>query len=302
MFDATGLAAGVYTGTLCVNSNDPNNPLVTVPVTLEVNAPPALVFTKTVGTDPLACGTETMIDVLAGTEVVYCYTVVNTGGITLDTHTVVDDQLGLLLNNFALPIAPGAGAYFTVSTPINIDTTNVATWTAMAGNEVVSGTDSAMVNVLTMSIDVTKTVGTDPATCATTSNLQVGQSSTTVYYCYSVTNTGDVTLPLHTVVDDHLGTIMGPNAPYDLGPGMSYWFTQSAVITQSTTNVVTWTASLVTGEMISDTASATVLEQPTDVSLTDFGTNATAWLPALMAGIFLAVSGFWLLRRRDNLA
>jgi subtilisin family serine protease len=35
-FDATGLAAGTYEAQLCVNSNDPANPRVTVPVTLEV--------------------------------------------------------------------------------------------------------------------------------------------------------------------------------------------------------------------------------------------------------------------------
>ena len=31
-FDSTGLMAGVYEGTLCVESNDPQNPLVEVAV------------------------------------------------------------------------------------------------------------------------------------------------------------------------------------------------------------------------------------------------------------------------------
>lgn len=35
-FDSTGLATGVYTTTLCINSNDPANPLVEVPLTLTV--------------------------------------------------------------------------------------------------------------------------------------------------------------------------------------------------------------------------------------------------------------------------
>lgn len=38
-FDSTGLSAGVYTGTLCVNSDDPNMPLVEVPVDLTVTDP-----------------------------------------------------------------------------------------------------------------------------------------------------------------------------------------------------------------------------------------------------------------------
>ncbi|MCB8942746.1 MAG: cadherin-like domain-containing protein [Ardenticatenaceae bacterium] len=36
MFDSTGYAAGVYTGTLCVNSNDPLSPQVRVPLTMTV--------------------------------------------------------------------------------------------------------------------------------------------------------------------------------------------------------------------------------------------------------------------------
>lgn len=36
VFDSTGLATGVYTGTLCVSSNDAANPVINVPVTLTV--------------------------------------------------------------------------------------------------------------------------------------------------------------------------------------------------------------------------------------------------------------------------
>ena len=36
IFDSTSYAAGVYTGTLCVNSNDAVNPIVTVPLTMTV--------------------------------------------------------------------------------------------------------------------------------------------------------------------------------------------------------------------------------------------------------------------------
>jgi subtilisin-like proprotein convertase family protein len=37
-FDSTGLSIGVYTGTLCINSNDPVTPLVEVPVELTVTS------------------------------------------------------------------------------------------------------------------------------------------------------------------------------------------------------------------------------------------------------------------------
>jgi len=39
-FDSTGLAAAVYTGTLCINNNDLTNSLVEVPLTLTVSDPP----------------------------------------------------------------------------------------------------------------------------------------------------------------------------------------------------------------------------------------------------------------------
>jgi hypothetical protein len=39
-FDSNGLAQGTYTGNLCVNSNDPDEPLVVVPVTLDVVGAP----------------------------------------------------------------------------------------------------------------------------------------------------------------------------------------------------------------------------------------------------------------------
>jgi hypothetical protein len=38
VFDSTGWATGSYTGTLCISSNDPDTPLVTVPVTMTVDA------------------------------------------------------------------------------------------------------------------------------------------------------------------------------------------------------------------------------------------------------------------------
>ena len=38
-FDSTGLALGLYEATLCVFSNDPDEPLVPVPVTMEVVIP-----------------------------------------------------------------------------------------------------------------------------------------------------------------------------------------------------------------------------------------------------------------------
>jgi len=71
VFDSTGLATGVYTGTLCVASNDPVTPLVETPVMLTVAE-----FGVTVTAVPDAI-TETV-----GTTVTYTVNVSNTGSVT----------------------------------------------------------------------------------------------------------------------------------------------------------------------------------------------------------------------------
>ncbi|MCI0395098.1 MAG: hypothetical protein L0322_09200 [Chloroflexi bacterium] len=37
-FNSTGLAPGVYTGVLCINTDDPINPIIAVPLTLVVSS------------------------------------------------------------------------------------------------------------------------------------------------------------------------------------------------------------------------------------------------------------------------
>ena len=115
------------------------------------------------------------------------------------------------------------------------------------------------------SISLAKTVGTDPGVCATTSAITV-VAGTTVYYCYEVTNTGDVTFTAHDLVDDQLGTIF-TGLSYSLAPGASVNTVQAglsipAVMNNTTTNTGTWTASVVGGPsaQATDTATVTVEE------------------------------------------
>lgn len=95
------------------------------------------------------------------------------------------------------------------------------------------------------SIEVVKTVGTDPAVCAVTDEITVA-AGTEVYYCYAVTNTGDVTLNYHNLTDSELGDILtGFN--YVLAPGDSIdtvaaGLTFAAIITADTTNTASWEA------------------------------------------------------------
>lgn len=149
----------------------------------------------------------------------------------------------------------------------------------------------------TPAIAVTKTVGLDPANCALSNLLLVGQSNTDVTYCYAVRNTGNISLTTHEVYDDKLGLLL--SGPELLQPGATYWFTKTTNIAEAVTNVVTWTASTEAGQMASATASATVTEAPTDVGLSAFrgGSAGTRWwLPvAVLAG---AATFFWVRRRR----
>ena len=59
-FDSSGYAAGVYTGTLCVNSNDPINPVVPVPLAMTVQELPDITITTPVS--------GTMLTALNGTD------------------------------------------------------------------------------------------------------------------------------------------------------------------------------------------------------------------------------------------
>lgn len=151
-------------------------------------------------------------------------------------------------------------------------------------------------------IVMTKTVGTDPMSCAATDTVSIPYGGT-AYYCYSVENTGNITLTHHTVMDDALGTVLGPDAPYDLAPGATFAFTAShSVLTQSVTAGATWTASIVgTGVVATATGSTTVnVGSPTDVALSNMAGQATGsvMLVALIALTAILVGAVLVVRRQ----
>ena len=116
----------------------------------------------------------------------------------------------------------------------------------------------------TEAIVLTKTVGTTPGVCAATSSLSV-DTGTTVYYCYTVTNTGSTTLTTHDLVDDQLGAIFTGHS-HSLAPGASIstvtlGISVPAVINTTTTNTATWTSGA-----LSASASATVTVPSYNVS------------------------------------
>ncbi len=153
------------------------------------------------------------------------------------------------------------------------------------------------------SIALTKTVGTDPASCATTTSISADYGSA-VYYCYTVENTGNVTLTHHTVTDSVLGTVLGPGFVYNLAPSASAFITESYVLmTDTITNDALWTAYISgTNTVATATASATVTGLPTDVSLSSIAgqTSSSFILVALMAGLVLLAGAVMVGRRQQS--
>ena len=183
---------------------------------------PAIALTKTVGVDPLTCAATDNITVPAGTDVTYCYSVENTGNVTLNFHDLVDSELDSLLAGYPYALAPGASVFVTETANIAVTTVNTATWTAYNDDytDLVTATDAATVTVqaaVNPAINLVKTVGTVPGVCAVGDNITV-TAGTEVYYCYQVENTGNVTFNFHDLVDSELGVLLN-DLPYVLAPG-----------------------------------------------------------------------------------
>jgi VCBS repeat-containing protein len=90
----------------------------------------------------------------------------------------------------------------------------------------------------------TKTVGIVGIRPACTVNEEIKVPvSTTVVFCYTIENRGDLPLLTHSLVDDRLGTILDTVAQ-TVAPGARYSTTVTQTLTVSTTNVATWTASV----------------------------------------------------------
>jgi uncharacterized repeat protein (TIGR01451 family) len=108
---------------------------------------------------------------------------------------------------------------------------------------------------------LTKTVGTEEGVCASTDSIDILAGSE-VFYCYTVENTGDITLTYHTLADNALGVLLY-DVPYDLSPGDSYSYIHAAVITETVVNTGTWYAYLTQqGYYVSAVDDATVTILP----------------------------------------
>lgn len=116
----------VYRATDTVRASN----LATVTITIKPAA--SIAFTQSVWIAglPAPCGGTNKLRIPINTTVAYCYTLHNSGIITLTQHDLVDDQLGVILTAAPHTLIPGATHTVVVTQTITVTTTNVATWTA----------------------------------------------------------------------------------------------------------------------------------------------------------------------------
>lgn len=246
---------------------------VTVPI-------PAITLEKTVGLDPNVCATTDTITAGAGTNVTYCYKVINTGGVTLTHHNVDDSELGSILNHFNYTLVPGASAFITETTTVMETTTNTGTWTSynLGPTDLVTATDVATVTVPIPAIALEKTAGLDPGECGTTNALIVNPG-TAVTFCYRITNTGDITLTRHSLTDSELGVLLN-DFPFVLAPAATSLVRITSTIMETTVNTATWTAfNPGPTDVVTATAAATVTVMSNIPEINVTPTSLSAQLP-----------------------
>jgi subtilisin family serine protease len=145
-FDATGLAAGEYQATLCVNSNDPVTPLVQVPVTLTVTATcdqtitgvHAGPLTVSEGVTCLAAGSQVLgeVNVLAGAGLVGTAAVVQ-GPLSAVGASVVELRFSQVTGPVLVSGTTGTVSLFASQITGSVSLLNGSAPSTVAGNTIV---------------------------------------------------------------------------------------------------------------------------------------------------------------------
>ena len=76
------------------------------------------------------CATQSTMQVPRDTNMEYCYTVTNTGNITLTQHELTSNGFGSVLSAMTMELIPGASHTYSTTEQIHVTTVNAATWTA----------------------------------------------------------------------------------------------------------------------------------------------------------------------------
>ncbi|GIV78476.1 MAG: hypothetical protein KatS3mg050_2870 [Litorilinea sp.] len=201
---------------------------------------PTVAFTKSVGPPGEGCPEATAYALLAGGDARFCLTLQNTGNVTFSRHALYDPGLGIeatfthtLPPGARLLITDGNASQYQITQPLTVrgvqtDVINVAIYTGTTpGGVTTTVTASATVALGQAAIAVTKTLGTDPASCGTATALEVGPT-TGVYYCLTVVNQGVVTFTHHAFREQELN-IQGAFT-HTLAPGQVLTLTNEVLV------------------------------------------------------------------------
>jgi hypothetical protein len=156
----------------------------------------SITFLKTVGLTAEEClqGQGHTLVVAPATQVTSCFIAVNTGSITLTKHTVIDQQLGVLITDLPYDLTPAGtandAAFFHVTHLLTKTATSSSTWTAR--NEILQASASDQTQVIVPTIEMNSTIAANSQKCGQEKSLRV-TLNTTLLYCYRLRNTSPPT-------------------------------------------------------------------------------------------------------------
>ena len=247
-----------FSSTAILTASDIYSNMVTTTSTAIITIEkPKLHFSKTIGTYLSACGKTNSVLVSEKRIIHHCYTLHNSGNITLTHFQLMDSDVGNIPVDIA-QLAPNMTTSIILTTTLSSNQkllTNTAIMTAsdIYGNQVVMF-DVMTMTLLSAIIKLRQTIGTQ-SSCAETDRLSV-VLDTPVTYCYQLINTGEVTLTVHNLDDSHFGEIL-TNYVYTMPAKSSLLITKTVPATfgvigtifygtftfsQTRKNVTTWQA------------------------------------------------------------
>ena len=280
-----------------VTGDDPAGgqlPPVSDPANIAPSAPPdplpSITLSKTVlaGADADCAnaveGTDEFILAEEGDPVTWCFVVTNTGDVALTNVLFTDGPADIidldLLEGAAVPVlaigasiefdAPGlipAGGIDNVASVVADGSDDAGT--PLPGVDPVSDENDAAINEAGLDLNKTVIGGAD-GDCAAADELAIVNAGEPVTYCFTITNTGGVTMRVEQIDDVTLGiTVPVPSAERNIAPGAVVVVSHVAIATQDLVNVAAAPGVPIdddTGDPFPDTP-AIVPEDPAEVDV-----------------------------------